>query len=102
MQLRAGHVRKDSSRRVVNDILYCVIRRMIRKWWDDRLKRMEKAAEHGDAKTLHNEVKRLLDFIAKDEGSRRALSSDHEAEQKGMTKHFSHILNINRPVDMTV
>ena len=78
------------------------IRRMIAKWWDGRLKTMEKAAEHGDAKSLHQEVKRLLGFITKDEPSKRALSSDHEAEQKGMTEHFKNILNINRPVDMTV
>ena len=67
---------------------------MIAKWWDGRLKTMEKAAEHGDAKSLHQEVKRLLGFITKDEPSKRALSSDHEAEQKGMTEHFKNILNI--------
>ena len=78
------------------------IRRMLAKWWDDRLQGMEKAAEHGDAKTLHKDVKRLVGFITKDEPSKRALSSDHEAEQKSMTDHFSNILNINRPVDMTV
>ena len=63
---------------------------------------MEVAAEHGDAKTLHDGVKRLLAFVAQDEPSKRALAADPDAEQAGMTAHFSNVLNVNRDVQPAV
>ena len=75
---------------------------MVAQWWDARLSVMEKAAEHGNAKALHEGVTRFLDFITNDGGSKRALSKDHEAEQNGMTEHFKTVLNVNRAVDPSV
>ena len=75
---------------------------MVRRWWDQRLAEMEVAAEHGDAKTLHDGVKRLLAFVAQDEPSKRALAADPDAEQAGMTAHFRNVLNVNRDVQPAV
>ena len=78
------------------------VRRMVAAWWDDRLRDMERAAEHGDSRALHDGVKRLLAFIAKEESSKKALSSDVDGELQGLTAHFRDILNINRTVDPAV
>ena len=79
-----------------------LVRRMVRRWWDQRLAEMEVAAEHGDAKTLHDGVKRLLAFVAQDEPSKRALAADPDAEQAGMTAHFRNVLNVDRDVQPAV
>jgi hypothetical protein len=95
----------DETRRAYRDVCRQnrrATRRMVARWWDERLSDMEKAAEHGNAKALHEGVARLLDFITNDGGSKRALSKDHEAEQEGMTRHFETVLNVTRTVNPNV
>ena len=72
------------------------VRRMVAKWWDNRLHDMEVAAEHGDSRALHQGVKGLLDFIADEGQTKKALSKNHKEDQAGMTKHFRDILNISK------
>ena len=75
---------------------------MFAKWWDDRLHDMEVAAEHGDSRSLHQGVKQLLDLIANDGTSKKALSSNHQGDHERMTKHFHDILNITRSINNSV
>ena len=78
------------------------VRRMFAKWWDDRLRDMEVAAEHGDSRSLHQGVKQLLDFITNDGASKKALSSSHREDHESMTKHFHDILNVTRVINSSV
>ena len=72
---------------------------MFAKWWGGRLHDMEAAAEHGDSRSLHQGVKQLLDLIANDGTSKKALSSNHQEDNESMTKHFHDILNITRSIN---
>ena len=78
------------------------VRRMVAKWWDNRLHDMEVAAEHGDSRALHQGVKGLLDFIADEGQTKKALSKNHKEDQAGMTKHFRDILNVERKFDPSI
>ena len=69
---------------------------MVAKWWDNRLHDMEVAAEHGDSRALHQGVKGLLDFIADEGQTKKALSKNHRGDHTSMTKHFRDILNVDR------
>ena len=75
---------------------------MFAKWWGGRLHDMEAAADHGDSRSLHQGVKQLLDLIANDGTSKKALSSNHQGDHERMTKHFHDILNITRSINNSV
>ena len=77
-------------------------RQMFAKWWGGRLHDMEAAADHGDSRSLHQGVKQLLDLIANDGTSKKALSSNHQGDHERMTKHFHDILNITRSINNSV
>ena len=64
--------------------------------WDGRLQELEVAAEHGDSRALHQGVKRLLDFIANEGQTKKALSKNHRDDHTSMTKDFRDILNVER------
>ena len=78
------------------------IRRMIAKWWNTRIKDLETAAEHGDSRSLHDWVKRLIDFLANEDRSRKVHSRNHEDDHTNLTHYVNDIMNINRAVNPSV
>ena len=90
--------RTDGKRRAYRQVCKKnrkIVRRMVAKWWDNRLHDLWFAAEHGDTSALHQGVKGLLDFVA-NEGQTKTLSKNHKGDHASMTAHFHDILNVER------